>query len=378
MEAYCKTDRQREVIRALNDNNGNVQKTAKQLQIDVSCVHKTIKRVKALAARQGYSPDHDMTHTVPDGYKLKGTSTLYGTDGIPKLQWVKSDIDSERQLEIMTEIVESLTAEIPARPPIHNSRRTSTELANLYTITDYHIGQLSWAPEGGADWDISIARETLKSCFADMVKRSPRADTAIVNQLGDFLHYDGMTSVTPTSGFMLDADSRPEKMIQAGIECLDFLITEALKHHKRVILVCAQGNHDLYSALFLRQMFTRLYRDEPRLEIVQNAVPFYAFKFGRNMIGMHHGHKVKFDSLPALFANEYREMFGTTDRTYIHMGHMHHKEIKEVGKTIVEMHRTLAARDAHASYGGYHSQRATDVITYHLEKGEIGRVTVTP
>lgn len=211
-----------------------------------------------------------------------------------------------------------------------------------------------------------------------MVHRSPRADTAIINQLGDFLHYDSMMTITPTSGHMLDADSRPEKMIQAGIECLDFLVTEALKHHKRVILVCAQGNHDLYSALFLRQMFTRLYRDEPRLEIVQNAVPFYAFKFGRNMICMHHGHKVKFDALPALFANEYREMFGTTDRTYIHMGHYHHKEIKEVGKTIVEMHRTLAARDAHASYGGYHSQRATDVITYHAEKGEIGRVTVTP
>lgn len=115
MEAYCKTPRQLEVIRALEANNGNFQKTAKQLKTDVSAIHKTVKRVKALAARQGHSPEHDMTRTVPDGYKLKGTSTLYGKDGALKLQWVKSDIDAERQLEIMTEIVGSLTADIPAR-----------------------------------------------------------------------------------------------------------------------------------------------------------------------------------------------------------------------------------------------------------------------
>src|SRR3990167_6598489 len=31
----------------------------------------------AQGARFGYAPEHDLTHTVPDGYALKGASTLY-------------------------------------------------------------------------------------------------------------------------------------------------------------------------------------------------------------------------------------------------------------------------------------------------------------
>ena len=36
---------------------------------------------KAKLARQGWSPEHDMTKTVPDGFHLKGTSTLYDEEG---------------------------------------------------------------------------------------------------------------------------------------------------------------------------------------------------------------------------------------------------------------------------------------------------------
>lgn len=376
LKQFCKTPRQLEVISALCDH-GSRAKAAKSLGCSDDNVKQILKRVRNIASKAGHSPEHGMTKTVPEGFLVKGTSTLYDSAGQQKMQWVKSSIDDEAQYRIMSELVSSLTEDIPSRVTIERDRCVKNQdLANMYTITDYHIGMLAWGDEGGADWDVKIATKTLKQTFSEMIDRSPDAETAIINQLGDFLHYDSMESVTPTSGHMLDADSRPEKMIQAGIDCLDYLITEALRTHDRVILVCAQGNHDVYSSLFLRNMFKRLYRDNKRLEIIDSALPFYAFKFGDNMLGFHHGHKVKFDSLPALFANEFREMFGTTERTYIHMGHYHHKEIKEAGKTMIEMHRTLAARDAYASYGGYYSERAADVITYHRRNGEHSRLTV--
>jgi transposase len=42
---------------------------------------RTLRGHKARMARQGWSPEHDMTKTVPDGFHLKGTSTLYDKDG---------------------------------------------------------------------------------------------------------------------------------------------------------------------------------------------------------------------------------------------------------------------------------------------------------
>ena len=63
---------------------------------------RNIERRRAKLARQGWSPEHDLRHQVPDGFHLKGASTLY-KEGKPVLQWVKSSIDHERQTELIRE-----------------------------------------------------------------------------------------------------------------------------------------------------------------------------------------------------------------------------------------------------------------------------------
>lgn len=374
---FCNTQRQREYVEAL-DRHDSGNKAAAELGINGSVFHKEIRKIKARAAKAGISPDTDNTKPVAEGYMLKGTSTLYGADGQQKLQWVKTTADTQKQYELMCAAIEGLAEELPVRPAIEAPQHVAKDLANQYTITDFHIGMLAWHREGGDDWDISIAKETLKHAMLEMIDRSPKADTAIINQLGDFLHYDSLISVTPTSGHIVDADSRPEKMIEAAIECMDLMITESLKTHKHVKVIIAQGNHDLYSAIWLRKMFERLYGNNPRVEFISNAIPYYAFAFGETMLGYHHLHKVNLKQMPGVFANEFRELYGKTTRTYLHGGHCHHKEVIEIGKTVVEMHRTLAARDSHSSYGGYDSDRATDAITYHKTLGEVSRLTVRP
>ena len=41
-------------------------------------------------------------------------------------------------------------------------------------------------------------------------------------------------------------------------------------------------------------------------------------------------------------------------------------------------HSTLAARDAYAARGGWHSERQATSITYHSRWGQVARHTVTP
>src|SRR5689334_22100186 len=43
----------------------------------------------------------DAHHAAPDGWIVKGTSALVGPDGELKQQWIKTDIDKERQIEIL-------------------------------------------------------------------------------------------------------------------------------------------------------------------------------------------------------------------------------------------------------------------------------------
>ena len=88
------TVRQLEIIDAF-EKYGSLRKTAKGLGVCPGTIQRSLEGLKARAAKQGYSPDHDMTRTVPDGYMVKGVSTYYNAEGKPSGQWVKSSVDSK-------------------------------------------------------------------------------------------------------------------------------------------------------------------------------------------------------------------------------------------------------------------------------------------
>lgn len=315
---------------------------------------------------------------APDGWRVKGTSTLYDADGNAKLQWVKTTADMERQRELMAAAVAAMCEGIEAATPIAAPLNTLASLLTLYTFTDYHVGMLAWREEGGADWDVKIAEETGTRAMQAMVAGSPCADTAIVNIQGDFVHYDGFAPVTPSHGHILDADSRFGKVVKVAIRLIRQLVSLALQKHRNVVLLITEGNHDLASSLWLRNLFAALYEEEARVAVHDSELPYYAIDWGVVMLGFHHGHLSKNASLPTLFAAQFREMWGRCPKVYIHTGHRHHREVKEHPGALVIQHPTLAARDAYAARGGWFSERAITAVTYHREFGEVGTVTVTP
>jgi len=68
------------------EKHGSESAAAKALNMDRRNLSRLVRRVEAKAAKHGYSPDHDMIQTVPDGYFVKGVSTLYGDSGEVKAQ----------------------------------------------------------------------------------------------------------------------------------------------------------------------------------------------------------------------------------------------------------------------------------------------------
>lgn len=374
---FC-TVRQLEYVQAIEQHGSN-RKAAKALGISKSAVHEALKAVKRKAASRGVSPEHDMTKPVPDGYIVKGVSTYYDKEGKPAGQWVKSTVDQQRQAEIQRAAIEAMSEEVPRIAALPAPKKTLGHLCNVYTLTDCHVGMLAWHKEGGADWDLNIAEQTLTGCFEQMVTCSPQAKTAVIAQLGDFLHYDSaVAAITPMHGHNLDADGRMPKMVKTAIRILRRLVDMALQRHENVVLLLAEGNHDVSSSVWLRAMFQALYENEPRIQVIDSELPFYTFQHGSTMIAWHHGHLVKNDQLPILFASQFPKVWGNTEKRYCHTGHRHHVEEKEHSGMTVIQHPTLAARDAYAARGGWISERAVTSITYSDKFGQVARNTVTP
>lgn len=371
------TDIQKRRIDLLNEHN-SIAFVAKLEGVDRKAIKKSISGVKSRAAQQGYSPDHDMTRTVPDGFTVKGVSTYYNAEGKPNGQWVKSSANDLRRKQLMEEAFEAMSGELPRLESINYKGVPISTLCNLYVMTDCHVGMLAWHKEGGADWDLKIAERVLTGCFEQMVMSSPQAGTGIVAQLGDWLHSDGLLPVTPTHHHVLDQDGRFSKIVQASIKILRRLVDFALMRHERVIILMAEGNHDQASSIWLRVMFKALYENEPRVQVIDSELPYYVYQHGKCMIAFHHGHLKKNDALPILFASQYANVWGDTTKRYAHTGHRHHVEEKEHSGMTVVQHPTLAARDAYAARGGWMAERQVSAITYHEQFGQVSKITVIP
>lgn len=373
---YKITDRQREAI-ILRRDGMSVQKTAAALGITERKAAELCQRATNAAARQGYSPEHDMTHSVPDGFSVKGVSTYYNEEGKPVGQWVKSQADRERQMQMMLEAIEALNEEIKPEKKINKPKVKKSELCNMYVITDYHAGMLAWHEETGADWDLTLAEETLVKWFSQAIEQSPQADVAIFAQLGDFLHFDSLEAVTPASKNILDADTRFQKLVRTVIRVIRRVITMLLEKYPRVHVKWCDANHDPASSAWMREFLVALYDKEPRMEVDNSADTYYCFEWGKTALFFHHGHKRKVANVDSVFAAKFREVFGRTEHAYAHMGHYHSVDVKETNLMLVTQHRTLAAPDAYASRGGWMSGREAQVITYHKEYGQVCSQTIS-
>ena len=371
------TVRQLEFIEAV-ELHGSLSAAALALGLGRNTITESMLRLRSRAQRQGYSPDHDWKQPVPDTHVAKGISTYYDGDGVVRGQWVKADLKAGAAEAQLHALAKALAEEVKREPPAPLPVMTRDELATVYTLTDSHVGMLAWHKESGQDWNLEIAERTLVGCFEQMIQAAPPSSVCVVNQLGDFLHADGISPVTPTSGHILDTDGRFEKVARVAVGILRSVISMALAKHQRVIVLMAEGNHDITSSIWLRVLFAALYEHEPRVHVIDSALPYYAVQHGQTMLAFHHGHLKKNDQLPMLFAAQFSQMWGLTTKRYCHTGHRHHVEEKEHSGMTVTQHPTLAARDAYAARGGWIAERQVSCITYHSKWGQVSKVTIVP
>lgn len=314
----------------------------------------------------------------PEGYKLKGTSTLYGEDGTAKLQWVKTDASLEMLQAMQRAALKAMCDQLPPLTRIKGPKHADGKLCTLYTITDSHVGMLAWGRESGEPWDLTIAEDCLVKTLLRMIAAAPDSEVGIVNQLGDFLHFDSLQPMTPTHHHILDADSRYQKVVEVAVRILRRIIEAALAKHPKVQVYMHEGNHDPAGSVWLRVMMAQLYEKNPRVSVGQSPNVYCAYRHGKTLLGFHHGHMVKLAQLPLIFAEQFAVDWGLTKFRYIHTGHKHHVEEKEHPGVKVIQHPTLAAPDAYAARGGWLSKRQATSMTYHAELGEVARGIFIP
>lgn len=371
---FAQTERQVEVLRAIQEM-GTHTDAAGALGITRQAVDRIIKAVKARAAKQGHSPDHDMTKQVPDGFLVKGVSTLYGDDGEARMQWVKSAVDRDRQLDLVREAADAMASPLPKVKPTKAPKEVYDNLMAVYPMGDPHFGMYSYARETGADFDVNIAKHDLCAAVDYLVGQAPPCKRAVIANLGDFFHADNVEGVTTRSGNVLDMDTRMSHVVQIGVTALRQAISTALTKHQRVDVINAIGNHDDMLSQMLSIMLAHIYENEPRVTIHDDPTARHYIRHGSVLLGITHGHQTKDAKLPGVMAAERSELWGKTKFRYWFRGHYHQDRVEEYPGCKVEQFRTLAAPDAYAASHGFMSGRDMKCVVMHGDHGEVARYT---
>jgi hypothetical protein len=378
------TDSQWEKLVAL-EQHGSQRAAAAALKLNKNGISAAHKAVLLRAAQHGYAPDYDMRDPAPDGFLVARHSQYYDKDGKPAGRWVIKTQDAERAREIALEVIEGFTSSLPRAEPVAEPvGDLNADLLACYPVGDLHLGMLAWGKETGADYDLKIGENLLVKATDYLVKSAPPCGQSLVVFLGDFMHYDSMIPETPTGHNKLDSDSRPAKMIRTAVRCMRYLIAAALERHGKVHVIVESGNHDPFSTLFLMECLRNVYENEPRVSIDDSPSHYHYFRFGKNLIGVHHGHGTKMQNLPLTMAADRPADWGSTEHRVFWTGHIHHLKqqttINAQGFTgcTVEAFEVLGPEDAWAHQKSYRSRRSQKSIILHREHGEFDRHTVNP
>ena len=314
---------------------------------------------------------------VPEGFHVKGLSTLYDADGNPRAQWVKSNRDAEDKYKALTEAVTRLAEPFRgAHEPIAPAADHDSDTLTVYPFGDPHVGLYAWAAETGDDFDLEIAEADLVTAVDHLVGLAPPSKEALIINLGDFFHADTMENRTMRSGHALDVDTRWGKVLSVGIRIMRRAIDKALEKHAQVRVINEIGNHDDHTSIMLGICLANYYEREPRVTIDTSPAKFHWYRFGKCLIGTCHGNGVKKEQLLGVMAVDRAQDWGETEHRAYYTGHIHSQTVREFPGVIVESFRTLSPRDAYAAGAGYRSGQDMNCDVWHREHGRILRHTV--
>lgn len=367
--------RQTEILQALSNNDGNRKRTARELGCHRRSIDRALVSVSKKAAISGYSPEHDMTHVAPAPFVVKGVSTYYNAEGKPTNQWVKTKLDHHAYIELVkAEIGDALEG----IPPIKNAPAAplnfQDEIIPWIQIGDAHLGMLAYDKEVGDNFDVDICVRDLTAAFSILIDELPDSERIVIQDLGDFTHYENAKGLTEASGHALDCDGRFPRMIKAYRKIMVWMVLKALSKGKHVDVIINQGNHSRTNDWWMAELLRAVFSENERVHILNNESVFIAYRMGNTLVMCHHSDQCRPDRLADVMTTDFRKDYGETEFHYVDIGHIHHRMVaKEHPGVTVESWNQLAGSDKYAHDHGWRSRRSMAVVLRSKLYGEVGR-----
>jgi hypothetical protein len=374
------TPTQARYLEAIYRNDGNVRAAARDLGLHHAGVQRGYDRVRKNAAAHGFSPEGGLGRVIPAPFIARGHSSLDRIDQSTGernmlLQWTKTRLDDQQWLEQIEDGINAYIEGVGADLEIPDGPlNVQSDIIPWVQIGDAHLGMLAHEAEVGANFDLKIAERELLIAIMMLLEELPDSERIVINDLGDFTHYENFEGVTQASGNPLDYDGRFPKMINVYARVMRTIIDMALTKAKFVDVIINQGNHSRTNDIWMATLLREVYTPSGRVNVLNNHSPFIGYRMGNTFVMTHHSDKTKPNKLAQVMTTDFRKDYGETEFHYVDIGHVqHHMRSAEHPGVIIESWNILAPADKWAHDNGYRSRQSISVVNRSRKYGDVGR-----
>lgn len=234
--------------------------------------------------------------------------------------------------------------------PASRLDKAGDEIA-IVCIPDLHLGK--WAddfvcPKAVNSQKITQAYRQIISDTVSILKLRP-VEKILFYWSNDFFHYDNKQKTT-TKGTAQDTDLAPQHMFTLGVNLLVEGIT-ALSEVAPVKTFYTMSNHDELTGAHAAETLKWAFRENPNVEIDDDAKPRHYERYGINLFGFAHGDK-EGKRINGLMQLEDAQDWGETKYREFLLGHFHSLKLSEENGIVFRyMQSPTAADDWHTTSG---------------------------
>lgn len=369
------TETQAVYLKAYLENGGSLRATARALGKNKESVRESLQRLEAKAGQQGQFEGHGFP--LPKNFHMKNL-TVHVKDGKIEQAWYKPQLVNEHWEDyIESRMKDFVIPQVEPERPAESQGFYCPYLIPWINIGDAHFGLLADKGYTGEDFNLDLALEQLTTGVRVAIEESRPVQRMVLNDLGDFTHYENDAGVTNRSGNMLDTDGTYSDMVEMATLFWIWAIRKALTKAWYVDVIINQGNHSRINDWWMRHFLSTVFEKEPRVRVLDNRRVFIGYRMGNTLVMTHHRDKCPPDRQIDVMLKDYRKEFGETQFHYIFNGHVHHKSVsKERGSIIIESFNNLAPNDRHHHDEGYRSRQCVTRVDLDKRFGEVGRRVV--
>ena len=262
-------------------------------------------------------------------------------------------------------------------------------------ISDLHLGKLCWHGDTPENYDHKIAQRVFFQIINEIIEqlRGKPIEYITFVWTNDFFNSDNPEKTT-TAGTPQDTDVRDKKLFNVGVEMLARAI-EMLEPGEDadgnptgiapVKTFYTPSNHDESTAYHALQFIRAWFRNDPNVDVNQDAYPRKYILYGKTLIGYTHGDKEndkgskeKASRLASLMPIEAIDLWGKAIYHEMHAHHLHSEQmVQEINGVIVRRISSPTALDTyHTTYGYMGAVRKAQVFLYDHQRGPLHVINV--